>query len=85
MIEAWRTSDEREELGGGDGVKVTSPTATLSHFLVTSPSPALVAAARSAASYCSTNCGTVSPATAFSAAFFFFLAVLGFAEVLRSF
>ena len=35
--------------------------------------------------YCSTNCGTVSPATAFSAAFFFFLAVLGFAEVLRSF
>ena len=42
MIEAWRTSDEREELGGGDGVKVTSPTATLSHFLVTFPSPALV-------------------------------------------
>ena len=36
-------------------------------------------------SHCSTNCGTASPATAFSAAFFFFFADLGFADVFSSF
>lgn len=52
------------------------------------PSPAIAVASHRPTVvnvYCSTNCGGASSATAFSAAFFFFLAVLGFAEVLRSF